>query len=116
VGPLAGSFRGSDAGGTGSASLSGDIVVPTSGLDAGQGVVSPGSGGSPAAEVLDDFRSPPKVLRLVAWVESIIVQQGGRVIGANLGSALASSNGSLYKAIKGTFLSLQCSTASRRCD
>jgi hypothetical protein len=68
------------------------------------GGLSMGGGTSSASEGDggDDFRSPPKVLRLVSWVESIILHQGGRVIGANLGSALASSNGSLYKAIKGT--------------
>jgi hypothetical protein len=43
--------------------------------------------------------------RLVKWVEYFIRQHGGRVIGANLGSALASSNGALYRAIKGVCLS-----------
>ena len=90
----------------------------------GSGGGSSGGGGSlsmmthPGAEVDvgEDFRSPPKVLRLVSWVEGIILHQGGRVIGANLGSALASSNGSLYKAIKGALVcrvfdrAVHCST------
>ena len=62
---------------------------------------------SPTSRMVDDgggdmYRPPgPKGERLAEWVMSIIAQQGGRVIGANLGSALASSNGSLYKNIKG---------------
>ncbi len=37
---------------------------------------------------------------LAAWVDSVIRQNGGRIMGANLGSALSNANRTMYRKIK----------------
>lgn len=50
---------------------------------------------------------------LAAWVDSVIRQNGGRIMGANLGSALANSNRTLYRKIKCVCLSCACACTPR---
>lgn len=82
------------------------ISAGDAGVAAGEGA---GAGGdhSPATLVhhATDMRAAPvpgpaEARRLVRWIEMVIRQHGGRVIGANLGSALANSNSALYRSIK----------------
>lgn len=61
------------------------------------------AGSAPPATVdtpEDTEANKEETKKLIKWVEYFIRQHGGRVIGANLGSALASSNGAMYRTIK----------------
>lgn len=60
------------------------------------------AGGDKAGDDDPSLRSE-ETKKLIKWVEYFIRQHGGRVIGANLGSALASSNSAMYRAIKGKY-------------
>ncbi len=65
---------------------------------------SASSGAEPTAATQSDAdlsEMNEETKKLIKWVEYFIRQHGGRVIGANLGSALASSNGPMYRTIKG---------------
>lgn len=89
-------------------------------------VFSSGMGGVPGTAVTststsktdDALLHSEESKKLVKWVEYFIRQHGGRVIGANLGSALASSNGAMYRAIKGAshilFYCYECGVCFRR--
>jgi hypothetical protein len=90
----------------------GDTVGGDSGIDRS---ISPTTASTAVADAPSTGSKPPakpdpfdeaslqseETRRLVKWVEYFIRKHGGRVIGANLGSALASSNVTLYRVIKG---------------
>ncbi len=52
--------------------------------------------------------SDASVVRLADWVESVVMQHGGRCIGSTLGSALMQSNVLMYRSIKGASTSPHC--------
>ena len=65
-----------------------------------------GPGGANAAVGGDMSRR--RQAQLVNWVESVIRRHGGRIQGANLGSALAGDNVSLYRSVKGKRVAMWC--------
>ena len=65
-----------------------------------------GSGGANVAVGGDMSRR--RQAQLVNWVESVIRRHGGRIQGANLGSALAGDNVSLYRSVKGERVAMWC--------
>jgi len=94
------------AGSSSSAGMSGTVAsLATSGNSShsnGNSHVVNGrkSDGRRSGKGSDSSRVSVSTKKLIAWIAGIIQQHGGRIIGANLGSALAGSNSALYRSIK----------------